>query len=541
MKRVAAAFLLFASTAAFAAEEKSTYIITLNRDARVFRAGATEVQSLKNLDTIAIADLTREEVLELKRSGLVRYIEPDKPVRALGRVDATALNPTHAGESHQSVPYGITMLRANDVWPVTTGAPRIKVGIADSGIVANHPDLAANYKGGYDWVQNDDTPQDENGHGTHVAGTIAALNNDIGVVGVAPNADIYALRVLDASGNGRMSSIVKAIDWAIENKLQVLNFSLGADDESPGLKEAFQKAADNNIVVVAASGNGYDDNPFDGLSYPAAFSTVISVGAVDSKSKIAAFSQRGPGLSVVAPGVAVRSTYLPGQASVAKVRADSAEFNAKAVIGTPARDASGKYVFGGLGTPEEIPAGAAGKIVVVRRGTYKFWEKVANAKTKGAIGVVIINNEPGLEINPTVVADPGSAPTRPGDPSYPSTPGYEFLPSQFISTEDGEAILRNPNATVTLSIVTEDYTALQGTSMATPHVAGLAALIWSLNPTATASQIRSIIEQTANDVGSYGYDTVFGHGIVDALSAARMLAPSKFPPAPPRKRPTRRN
>ncbi len=227
--------------------------------------------------------------------------------------------------------------------PINKGAG-VKIGIIDSGINYNHPDLNANYRGGYDFYYYDNDPMDVYGHGTHVAGTACAEDNDngtkdkkgnplYGVVGVAPNCDLYSLRVLSDSGVGYWSDIIAAVDWstggliylpgywdvpvgAPEEKIQgvkmdVINLSLGKD-AYPGtiVEQAFINAEEAGVVIVAAAGNsGTAAGSGDNVIYPAKFASVIAVAATDSANKRASFSSTGPKVELSAPGVSVYSTW----------------------------------------------------------------------------------------------------------------------------------------------------------------------------------------------------------------------------------------
>jgi subtilisin len=248
------------------------------------------------------ARLTPSEAKALERSSLVRWVEPDPERSIRGTVPGEL-----ASSGPQQVPYGITMMRAAEVWPVTRGGA-VRVGVVDTGIDYNHPDLAPLYRGGRNFVAGNDDPADDHGHGTHVAGTIAALDNDFGVVGMAPDVELYALKVLGADGKGSSRMLIQAVQWAIDNRLQVLNMSLGSPSSAQLERDIFRKAEEAGIIVIAASGNDYEG--FDRLDYPANYTSVVAVGAVNAAQTIAAFSQRGTNLDFVAPGVGVHSTYF---------------------------------------------------------------------------------------------------------------------------------------------------------------------------------------------------------------------------------------
>ncbi|MFY9498821.1 MAG: S8 family peptidase, partial [Tepidanaerobacteraceae bacterium] len=182
----------------------------------------------------------------------------------------------------------------------------IKVGIIDTGIDLTHPDLKGNIKETYSVVDGI-SADDDNGHGTHVAGIIAALDNDIGVVGVAPKAEIYSVKAFDKMGRGSVSDIIDALQWCVENKVHVINMSFGIGTNSRALKRAIGAAHRHKIIMVAAAGNS---GARDSVLYPAKYPEVIAVAASDSKDQAADFSSRGPEVNIIAPGVDVSSTYI---------------------------------------------------------------------------------------------------------------------------------------------------------------------------------------------------------------------------------------
>jgi len=190
----------------------------------------------------------------------------------------------------------------------------IKVAIIDSGIDYNHPDLDANYVGGYDFVNDDTDPMDDDGHGTHVAGTVAAEDDGEGVVGVAPEASLYALKVLGSDGSGSYSDVMAALQWCVDNNIQVTNNSYGSSgDPGKTVEAAFDNSALAGVLHVAAAGNsGNPPGRGDNVGYPAAYNSVIAVAATDQNDKRARWSSTGPDLELSAPGVAINSTLLGG-------------------------------------------------------------------------------------------------------------------------------------------------------------------------------------------------------------------------------------
>lgn len=217
------------------------------------------------------------------------YTEKDGAVRAL----------------QQALPWGVDKIDAERVHPDNKGTG-IPVAVLDTGIDYYHPDLDANYKGGYDFVNGDDDPLDDNGHGTHAAGTVAAEDNELGIIGAAPEAFLYAVKVLDVSGNGYYSDIIAALDWCVSNNIAVANMSLGGNFRSRALEQACNNAYNAGVLLVAAAGNDNSKNIF----YPARFNSVIAVGAVDENNERAWFSNYGSAIELAAPGMNILSPVL---------------------------------------------------------------------------------------------------------------------------------------------------------------------------------------------------------------------------------------
>lgn len=204
------------------------------------------------------------------------------------------------------VPWGVARLNAQAAWDYSTGKG-VKVAVVDTGMDYTHPDLARNYKGGYNIVAGNNDPMDDQGHGTHVSGTIGATLDGKGVAGVAPGVDLYAVKVLDKNGSGQYSWIIAGIEWAVEHHMNVINMSLGGPQGTDALAQVMKKAKDAGVTVVCAAGN-------DGaaVNYPAKYPEAIAVSASDSSDKLAYFSSRGPEVAVIAPGVNIYSTRKGG-------------------------------------------------------------------------------------------------------------------------------------------------------------------------------------------------------------------------------------
>lgn len=205
------------------------------------------------------------------------------------------------------LPWGVNRIDAERAWNVTRGAG-IRVAVIDTGIDAKHQDLSPNFAGGASFVPGE-SYMDGNGHGTHVAGTIGARQNGSGVVGVAPNCNLYAVKALNNRGQGNYSWIISAIVWCVRKRMDVINMSLGGPSHVQALQNACDYALQNNVLIVAAAGNtGPND---DTVGYPGRYDSVISVSAIDASGNIANFSSRGHQVDITAPGVEILST-LPG-------------------------------------------------------------------------------------------------------------------------------------------------------------------------------------------------------------------------------------
>jgi subtilisin family serine protease len=192
----------------------------------------------------------------------------------------------------------------------------VNVAIIDTGIDYTHSDLDANFGTllGYDFVNDDSEPMDDNGHGTHCAGIVAAEDNGEGVVGVAPGAHLYAVKVLDSGGSGYGSDVIAGIQWSVTNNMDVISMSLGSDFGSISLKTACDNAYySSGVLLVAAAGN--DGNPpgkGDNVDYPAGYDSVIAVAATDRSDNRASFSSTGSAVELAAPGVSIYSTWRNG-------------------------------------------------------------------------------------------------------------------------------------------------------------------------------------------------------------------------------------
>ncbi|HEX2697548.1 MAG TPA: S8 family serine peptidase, partial [Anaerolineales bacterium] len=221
-------------------------------------------------------------------------------------VEMTDVIPNDPGFANQ---YGLINIRAPQGWQINRGSAGVTIAIVDTGIEMSHPDLAPKLVAGHDFVNNDNNPDDDNGHGTHVAGIAAAsTNNGSGVAGVSWGARLMPVKVLNAAGTGTYADVAQGIVWATNNGAQVINLSLGGPVPDSVLKNAVDYAYSNGVVVVAAAGN--TGNNF--VLYPAHYPNVIAVAATKYTNQRADFSSYGPEVSLSAPGDSIYSTQYGG-------------------------------------------------------------------------------------------------------------------------------------------------------------------------------------------------------------------------------------
>lgn len=301
------------------------------------------------------------------------------------------------------VPYQWNMSQINmeSAWELATGEG-VVVAVIDTGIRDSLEDFKdTNFISGYDFVNRDSDPTDDEGHGSHVAGTIAqSTNNGIGAAGIAYNCTLMPIKVLDSDGSGYYSNIVDGIYWAVDNGADIINMSLGGLENLRALSDAVDYAAENGVLVVCAAGNDSSSSS----SYPAAYDNVISVSATGYDNTLASYSNYGSTIDLCAPG------------------GDDTDYNA---------DGYSDYI----------------------------------------------------------------------------------LQNTFSSSDEG--------------VIVEGYYFSAGTSCSAPHVTGVAALVKSIRPDLSADDIREILVSTADDLGSSGWDSYYGHGMVDAYNAVVTASDTK--------------
>lgn len=205
--------------------------------------------------------------------------------------------------SMQMIPWAIKTFNVEKAWNKSTGKDVI-VAVIDTGCDLQHTDLKDNLLPGYNFIDNSNNPQDDNGHGSHVAGTIAAINNSLGVVGISPNTKILPVKSLNHQGTGSSSSVANGIKWAVDHGAGILTMSLGSPDPSRQIEQAIDYAIQHNVAIFCAAGNS--GNTTD-IQYPAKFAETISIGAIDRNLNVCEFSCCGDTLDFVAPGADIIS------------------------------------------------------------------------------------------------------------------------------------------------------------------------------------------------------------------------------------------
>lgn len=416
----------------------------------------------------------------------------------------------------QLTPYAIYQSQADQL----TLQPNdfIKVCVIDSGLDRTNND--------FDWTNitgdNDSGTGnwDESGgpHGTHVAGTIGAADNGFGIIGMAPGVPMHIVKVFNADGWGYSSDLAYAAEKCTDAGANIINMSLGGGRPTTAEENAFKAFTNEGGLVIAAAGN--DGN--DILNYPAGYQSVMMVGANDNNDQIAAFSQfpectivyngkKGKNsqeiidstcVEVTAGGVNTLSTYPADMAATSVLNAGEEFVPSSGFTYSSHGDVSGEVHYMGLG--KEVDTNANGKICLIDRGEITFDEKVLNCETSGGIGAVVVNNVDGM-LNGTL-----------GEETTTS------IPALGADLKDRE--LLHSATTISVEVSSSDYGFMSGTSMATPGVAGMAALLWSNHQECTGTQIRDALKQTAFDAGASGRDNYFGYGIVKVADANEYLS-----------------
>ncbi|OFD54286.1 peptidase S8 [Bacillus mycoides] len=519
------------------------------KDASTYDTKKVEItREYKNAINGVAMTLPGVAVQELIQSGVVKRVFKDYEVKVEPPVETKeTIDPKMA----DSIPQiGVDKLHAENIM-----GKGIKVGVLDTGVDYNHPDLKDAYKGGYDFVDNDADPMETTyedwikagkpeypglvyytNHGTHVAGTIAAQkknNADYAVKGVAPEVDLYAYRVLGPWGGGNSAGILAGIDKAIADGMDVINMSLGAQTNDPlyATSVAVNNAMLSGVVTVVAAGNAGPNEKT--LGSPGTAALGISVGASDAAMSIPTFSG------------SVSNEKFENMQLLGKDFPDKLEdFGGQSL----------PIVFAGLGKPADFTGkDLNGKIALIQRGEITFDEKIKNAKNAGAKAVIVYNNADG-QISAYLGEGVGLIPSfrlSKADGERLKALGevsFKFETLSNIKTEGdhlADFSSRGPvngNYDIKPDVVAPGvsvfstapeyindpqdginygnaYVRLSGTSMASPHVAGTAALILQEHPEYTPFDVKAALMNTSDDLNGQNSVYEVGAGRIDAYQA----------------------
>jgi subtilisin family serine protease len=496
------------------------------RSAGIERLGGQVTARFRQVPAVA-ARLTPGERAALERDPDVEAIERDVELRALGV-------PVSAG-SVEEYTEALRQVQAPRVWDANEdgaldpGAPTgagIRVCVLDSGLDSRHPELKVPYARGHDFLDGDEAPEDHSvegwglGHGTHVAGVLAAQlasggkplpgMGPNGMVGVAPGVELLIARVVDVKERTHASLLLSAVEWCQQQRAHIITLSLGSPEPlGRTLEEGLRAAADSGVLLIAAAGNDSGGGWEAPLSYPAAYPSVLAVGAVDGQEQVASFSNRGERLSLVAPGVDVGSSVNVQAVTAPTLEAGGRTYPARSLYFASAGDVTGELVDCGRGEFDGCNRNTCeGFIAYVRLMPGKSPSHLAlTAMRQGARAILFGVNESMSQSWEIALEGPG----------------LEWVPTVAVGQEDHAALLAHVGQQVHLRLEGVDYARFSGTSMAVPHVAGAAALVWSARPGLTAAEVRALLESTAKDLGPVGRDPHHGYGLVQARAALEAL------------------
>jgi thermitase len=377
------------------------------------------------LEVVTADDGDRSEAIaELRADPDVVWAEPDR--RRTLSADPLAELEWGLENTGQAPWYGTPDADVDgpEAWAISRGAGAT-VAVVDSGVDLVHPDLADRLLPGYDWVDGDGTPEDLAGHGTHVAGTVAAAENGVGAVGVAPEAKVIPLRVLDATGSGWSSDVAAAFDWAGDHAVRVVNASLGSDYPTWAERLAIREHPETLYVVAAGNdGLNVDVTP----QYPCAYSeaNVLCVGATGFRDQRAWFSNYGAtAVDLFAPGVAILSAYPAGlHGSGGHELMDGTSMAAPHVAGAAALIAAHRPAFTAAQIKAALMESADPRPALAGRARV-----AGRLNAAAALGVAPVTPTPTPTPTPTSTPTPTPTPT----PAPPTLPAPAALGSLRLS------------------------------------------------------------------------------------------------------------
>jgi subtilisin family serine protease len=443
-------------------------------------------------------------------------------------------------------------------WDQLTDCSAVTVAVIDTGVNYNHVDLAANmWNGnpnhGHDFIDNDTDPMDLNGHGTHLAGVIGAVgNNSSGIAGICWKASIMAIRALDAFGAGTTATIVQGVNFAVAQGAKIINLSVGGSGLDIAFSNAVTNAQSSGVVVVAAAGNAGSNNdsgstPF----YPCNFnqSNLVCVAALDQKYQLASFSNFGAtSVDVGAPGTNILSEWAGTNAKILDKFTFGWTFSPTSggwAQGTLISDGTpGNFMF----NPDTYDAVNTTPSVMYNNNAD---DRVYNTFNLAGVNVALlqffaandVKNGDHFRINyKSSGGDPfAGGGTSLGDftsvATFPFLDLQEFNITNCISmtcsigfqlqsdaslTDRGVAITDFEILTLTLN--TTSYNTINGTSMASPHVAGLAAMVWAYNPSYTYTQVVIAIKNSGEVTATLAGKTTTGKA-VNAMGSLAYINP----------------
>ena len=552
MFAISLAFLLvFGSTAASAAPpvDRVRVFIAFHRvpgpaEQALVRSFDGDIRYSYHIIPAIAASIPESAIGGLSRNPHVIAVQPDIEIRAVD----------------DYMPWGIARIGADVVQDAGNTGSGIKVAIIDTGVDYNHPDLSSAFGTikGYDFVNGDTDPMDDNGHGTHVAGIIAADDNDVGIVGVAPGVELYALKVLDSTGSGSFSNVVAALEWATGGStlpgsvcVDITNNSYGSSQDPdywyhwlglPGLVEtAFSLSYyQDGVLNVAAAGNEYAGE--DTVIYPARYDSVIAVAATDQNDDRAYFSSTGPDVELTAPGLSIYSTVPGGYATysgtsmacphvvgaAALVNAAHPSWTNEQIrqqlqataddLGTPNRD--NLYGYGLVDAD-----GAAGTPSVNNPPVANDDSATTSEDTSVSVDVLYNDSDPdGDPLSVTTASAPahGTAIKNPDDTvTYSPNLNYSGTDSFTYTVSDGKGGMASAVVTVTVSPVNDPPVA-QAQTVSTTQDTAVNIALTAVDPDNDALTYTVVIDPThgtlSGDAPGLVYTPVVGYNGADSFS-----------------------